>query len=55
VTAPTFSATTTSMSTAQKVQQHPVFIQAQDKASYYASQLDKEVSLFSCYQFSVTI
>lgn len=33
------------MSAAQKVQQHPAFIQAQDKANYYVSQLDKEVRL----------
>jgi receptor expression-enhancing protein 5/6 len=32
------------MSAAQKVQQHPMYIQAQGKASYYHSQLDKEVS-----------
>lgn len=31
------------MSAAQKVQQHPVFQQATDKANYYVSQLDKEV------------
>ena len=32
------------MSAAQKVQQHPAFIQAQNKANYYVNQLDKEVS-----------
>lgn len=32
------------MSAAQKVQQHPAFVQASDKANYYVSQLDKEVS-----------
>ena len=31
------------MSATQKVQQHPAFQQAQDKASYYVGQLDKEV------------
>lgn len=31
------------MSATQKVQQHPAFIQAQDKANYYVNQLDKEV------------
>ena len=31
------------MSAAQKFQQHPVIVQAQNKASYYLSQLDKEV------------
>ena len=30
------------MSATQKVQQHPAFIQAQDKANYYVNQLDKE-------------
>jgi hypothetical protein len=39
-----FSATTI-MSAAQKVQNHPAFIQAQNKANYYAGQLDKEASL----------
>ena len=33
------------MSAAQKVQQHPAFQQAQDKANYYVAQLDKEVCL----------
>lgn len=32
------------MSAAQKVQQHPVVIQAQNKAQYYVDQLDKEAS-----------
>jgi receptor expression-enhancing protein 5/6 len=32
------------MSAAQKVQQHPAFIQASNKANYYVNQLDKEVS-----------
>lgn len=36
------------MSAAQKVQQHPAFQQASDKANYYVSQLDKEVSSFPC-------
>lgn len=31
------------MSAAQKVQQHPVFIQAQTKVNYHLNQLDKEV------------
>jgi receptor expression-enhancing protein 5/6 len=34
------------MSAAQKVQQHPAFVQAQDKASYYVSQLDKELNKY---------
>ena len=34
---------TCQMSASQKVQQHPAFIQAQDKANYYVNQLDKEV------------
>lgn len=34
---------TRQMSATQKVQQHPAFIQAQDKANYYVNQLDKEV------------
>ena len=32
------------MSAAQKLQQHPVFIQATNKADYYVQQLDKEAS-----------
>lgn len=32
------------MSATQKVQQHPAFVQAQNKANYYFQQLDKEVS-----------
>ncbi|KAI0785949.1 TB2/DP1, HVA22 family-domain-containing protein [Abortiporus biennis] len=34
------------MSAAQKVQQHPAFIQAQDKANYYVNQLDKELNKY---------
>ncbi|KAJ7223242.1 TB2/DP1, HVA22 family-domain-containing protein [Mycena pura] len=34
------------MSAAQKVQQHPVYIQAQGKASYYVNQLDKELTKY---------
>ncbi|KAJ2988563.1 hypothetical protein NUW54_g9078 [Trametes sanguinea] len=34
------------MSATQKVQQHPAFIQAQDKANYYVNQLDKELSKY---------
>ncbi|CAA7267755.1 unnamed protein product [Cyclocybe aegerita] len=34
------------MSAAQRVQQHPVFIQAQTKASYYVNQLDKELTKY---------
>ncbi|KAJ7433552.1 TB2/DP1, HVA22 family-domain-containing protein [Mycena latifolia] len=34
------------MSAAQKVQQHPMYIQAQGKASYYHSQLDKELTKY---------
>ena len=37
------------MSAAQKVQQHPAFIQAQNKANYYMNQLDKEVSISYVY------
>jgi hypothetical protein len=33
------------MSTSQKLQQHPVFVQASNKANFYVSQLDKEVGL----------
>lgn len=36
--------TTTIMSAAQRVQQHPIFVQVQNKAQYYNAQLDKEVS-----------
>ena len=31
------------MSAAERVQNHPVYVQAQGKASYYITQLDKEV------------
>nr|GAT50816.1 predicted protein [Mycena chlorophos] len=34
------------MSAAEKVQQHPVYIQAQSKASYYLAQLDKELTKY---------
>ncbi|PAV21694.1 protein related to YOP1-Ypt-interacting [Pyrrhoderma noxium] len=34
------------MSAAQKVQQHPAFQQATDKANYYVGQLDKELSKY---------
>jgi receptor expression-enhancing protein 5/6 len=34
------------MSAAQKVQQHPVFIQAQNKVSYHLNQLDKELTKY---------
>lgn len=33
------------MSAAQKIQQHPVFIQAQNKVNYHLNQLDKEVRI----------
>jgi len=34
------------MSATQKVQQHPAFIQASNKANYYVSQLDKELTKY---------
>ncbi|KAF8168399.1 TB2/DP1, HVA22 family-domain-containing protein [Crassisporium funariophilum] len=34
------------MSAAQRVQQHPAFVQAQNKASYYVNQLDKELTKY---------
>ncbi|EAU93241.1 YOP1 [Coprinopsis cinerea okayama7 len=34
------------MSAAQKLQQHPVFVQAQNKASFYVNQLDKELTKY---------
>ncbi|KAJ7831436.1 TB2/DP1, HVA22 family-domain-containing protein [Mycena leptocephala] len=34
------------MSAAQKVQQHPMYIQAQGQASYYVNQLDKELTKY---------
>jgi len=34
------------MSAAQKLQQHPIYIQASNKASLYVNQLDKEVRFF---------
>ena len=44
-TVPVSFSATTIMSAAQKVQNHPAFIQAQNKANFYAGQLDKEASL----------
>jgi len=38
------------MSAAQKVQQHPAFQQASDKANFYVSQLDKELSKYPVLQ-----
>ena len=40
------------MSSAQKLQSHPAVINAQDKASYYLSQLDKEVNHILNHFFS---
>ncbi|KAJ7630312.1 TB2/DP1, HVA22 family-domain-containing protein [Roridomyces roridus] len=34
------------MSAAQKVQQHPIYIQAQGQATYYFEQLDKELTKY---------
>ncbi|KAH7884094.1 TB2/DP1, HVA22 family-domain-containing protein [Phlebopus sp. FC_14] len=34
------------MSATQKVQQHPAFVAAQNKANYYVSQLDKELTKY---------
>jgi len=34
------------MSAAQKVQQHPAYVQATNKASFYVNQLDKELSKY---------
>jgi len=34
------------MSAAQKLQQHPVFIQAQTKVNYHLSQLDKQLTMY---------
>jgi len=34
------------MSATQKVQQHPAFIQASNKANYYVNQLDKELTKY---------
>jgi len=34
------------MSAAQKVQQHPIYVQAQGKATYYVNQLDKELTKY---------
>ncbi|KAG9310390.1 TB2/DP1, HVA22 family-domain-containing protein [Chiua virens] len=34
------------MSAAQKVQQHPMFVQAQNKVNYHLSQLDKELTKY---------
>ena len=41
----------TIMSATQRVQQHPAFVQAQNKASVYVAQLDKEVCI--CAESSV--
>ncbi|KAI0932951.1 hypothetical protein AcW1_000084 [Taiwanofungus camphoratus] len=37
------------MSAAQRLQQHPAFVHAQDRANYYVSQLDKELSKYSLF------
>jgi len=37
------------MSTAQNIQSHPVVVQTRDKANYYVSQLDKELSKYSVF------
>ena len=37
------------MSAAQRVQQHPAIVQAQNKANYYVNQLDKEVRVVLIY------
>ncbi|KAG8220695.1 TB2/DP1, HVA22 family-domain-containing protein [Butyriboletus roseoflavus] len=34
------------MSAAQKIQQHPVFVQAQNKVNYHLNQLDKELTKY---------
>ncbi|KAF8980127.1 TB2/DP1, HVA22 family-domain-containing protein [Cyathus striatus] len=34
------------MSATQKLQQHPVYVQAQNKASFYVNQLDKELTKY---------
>jgi len=47
-TSPSSSPPTT-MSSAHQIQQHPFFIQAQNKAQYHLNQFDKEVPLFSCF------
>ncbi len=36
------------MSAAQRIQQHPLYIQAQTRLAYHVGQLDKEV----CFSFS---
>ena len=40
------------MSAAHRVQQHPVYVQAQNKATYYVNQLDKEVTIIYLLFFS---
>jgi len=37
------------MSATQKLQQHPLYAQAQEKANYYIHQLDKELSKYSVF------
>ena len=39
------------MSAAQRVQQHPIYVQAQNKATYYVNQLDKEVIIYHPFFF----
>lgn len=36
------------MSAAQRVQQHPLYIQAQTRLAYHVGQLDKEVCFLFC-------
>ncbi|KAJ8488801.1 hypothetical protein ONZ45_g13825 [Pleurotus djamor] len=41
-----FSQTSVIMSAAQRVQQHPVVLEAQNRANYYVNQLDKELTKY---------
>ena len=44
--APLYHQPPSNMSAAYRVQQHPIYIQAQNKGAYYVNQLDKEVTIY---------
>ena len=39
------------MSAAHRVQQHPIYVQTQNKVAYYVNQLDKEVTIYQLFSF----
>ena len=43
------------MSAAYRVQQHPIYVQAQNKIAYHVNQLDKEVTIYQLFFFSIIL